>query len=135
MIRMIKEGKYKLLETKKQTKILILDKKELFAWINVKNIGELLVSSYKEHSIDCILALGRYRLYNVKDEKKLIDTHHLELCVGSGVWQGYLLPLGLPDEKSTRRRIIPTTEVITKPSRYSSTSSSSKAFTSGMEIT
>ena len=114
---MIKEGRYKLIETKHQTKILILDGKQTFAWINAEDIGEILVETHKIHSTDCTLAIGRYRLYSVKSEPHLVDTFHLELCVGVGEWHGYLLPTGLPNESKKRNRIIPTKEVITKPSR------------------
>lgn len=117
MIKLLKEGRYRLIETKEQTKILLLDGKKTFAWINAEGIGEILVTSHKTHQADCILALGRYRLYTVQQEPRLIDTQHLELCVGSGEWQGYLLPTGLPNGEKTRNRIIPTRETITKSSR------------------
>jgi hypothetical protein len=38
---------------------------------------------------------------------------HLELEVGEGYWQGYLLLSGLPNDDHKRARIIPTTETIT----------------------
>lgn len=114
MIKLIREGKYTLIETKGQTKILILDEKETFAWVNAAGIGEILVTSHKSHVTDNTLAIGRYRLYNVKKEPDLTDLSHLELHVGNGTWQGYLLPTGLPNEKKKRNRIIPTDEVITR---------------------
>lgn len=114
MIQLIQNGTYKLLETKNQTKILILDKKQTFAWINAVGIGEILVTSHKKHHTDCILAIGQYRLYQVKDEPDLTDLMHLELFVGDGNWQGYLLPTHLPTDEKKRNRIIPTHETITK---------------------
>jgi hypothetical protein len=117
MIKLIKEGRYRLFETKNQTKVLVLDKKNTYAWINAAEIGEILVSSEKEHSVDCILSVGNFRMYEVNDEPKLVDTIHLELCVGSGAWQGYLLPLGLPTAKEKKHRIIPTTELISRTAR------------------
>lgn len=113
MIRVIQRGIYRLIETKNQTKILILDDKNIYAWIDVSGIGEILVGSHKLHKSDCVLAAGNYKIYSVKKEPKLSDQLHLELYVGSGMWQGYLLPTGLPDNKKKRNRIIPTTEVIT----------------------
>src|SRR5579863_3870775 len=100
MIQLIKNGTYKLIETKSMTKILYFDKngvKKVYAWINAAAIGEILVSSHNPHDVDYILALGKYRLYDVKDEPKLTGLVHLELLVGDGVWQGYLLPTGLPN--------------------------------------
>jgi hypothetical protein len=114
MIKLLQEGQYKLIETKGQTKILILDEKRTFAWVNAAEIGEILVTSHKSHVTDNILAIGRYRMYSVKNEPDLTDLDHLELHVGGGIWQGYLLPTGLPNEKKKRNRIIPTDEVITK---------------------
>ena len=114
MIKLIQEGQFSLMETKNQTKILSLDKKQSFAWINALDIGEILVTSHTAHKVDCILSIGRYRMYEVKDEPDFVDLVHLELCVGDGVWQGYLLPTGLPTDEKKRNRIIPTNEIITK---------------------
>lgn len=113
MIKLYREGLYKLIETPRQVKILSLDDKQVFAWIHAAPIGEILVSSHKPHKSDHILAKGKYRVYDVKNEPDLTDLLHLELLVGDGDWQGYLLPLGLPNGVR-RRRIIPTKEVITK---------------------
>lgn len=114
MIKLIREGTYNLIETKGQTKILTLDNKDVFAWVNAKDIGEILVATHKSHKTDCILSIGTYRIYDVKKEPKLADITHLELSVGDGKWQGYFLLSGLPTEKKKRNRIIPTNEVITK---------------------
>jgi hypothetical protein len=114
MIKLLREGIYQLTETKGQTKILTLDNKDTYAWVNAIDIGEILVTSHKAHKADCILAKGAYRMYEVKDEPDLVDITHLELLVGEGLWQGYLLLSGLPTDKKKRNRIIPTTEVITK---------------------
>ncbi|MFA6981487.1 MAG: hypothetical protein WC243_00460 [Patescibacteria group bacterium] len=112
MIKLIKEGHYELIETKGQTKILILDDKRTFAWIDVEDIGEILITSHNAHKTDNILAVGEYRLYDVVDEPELTDLEHLELSVGDGVWQGYLLPTGLPTDKDKRNRVIPTKQLI-----------------------
>lgn len=117
MIKLNKEGQYKLLETKGQTKILILDDKKTFAWVNATDIGEILVTSHKKHDVDHFLAVGKYRMYEVKDESELTDLIHLELSIGNGIWQGYLLLTGLPNAQNRRNRIIPTKETITKTTR------------------
>jgi hypothetical protein len=116
MIKVLQEGIYQLIETKNQTKILILDNKNTFAWIYVRSIGEILVTSHKSHKADSVVAMGRYRLYEVKDEPKITDLIHLELLVGAGIWQGYVLPNGFPTDADKRNRIIPTKEIITKSS-------------------
>ena len=114
MITLLGDGDYSLIETNRQTKILTLDTKKHFAWVDASGIGEILVASSKEHRTDHILATGKYRLYDVVDEAKLTDLMHLELLVGDGVWQGYILPTGFPSRKDKRNRIIPTKELITK---------------------
>ncbi len=114
MIKLIKDGDYRLIETRNLTKILFLDQKGIYAWVNAEGIGEILVTSHKQHRADYTLALGKYRLYKIMNEPNLTDTWHLELSVGNGLWQGYLLLTGLPNGKKIRNRIIPTDEVITR---------------------
>lgn len=115
MIKLIQHGTYRLIETKRQTKILIFDDNKSYAWINAGKIGEILVASHRPHKTDQILTVGKYRIYQVKDEPKLTDLIHLELLAGDGFWQGYLLTKGLPGVDDKKRvRIIPTKEVITK---------------------
>ena len=111
MIRILRQGRYELLETRSQTKILRLDD-EVYAWVNAHGIGEILVASHNPHKTDTILSLGRYRLYEVDDEPELSDQQHLELTIGESSWQGYLLPTGLPQGDKKRSRVIPTNETI-----------------------
>lgn len=114
MIKLLNQGTYTLIETKKHIKILSLDHGNVFAWINIGAIGEILVISHRPHKADHILSVGKYRIYLVKNEPKLTDLIHLELLAGDGVWQGYLLLTGLPTDKKKRNRIIPTNEIITR---------------------
>ncbi|HVT00756.1 MAG TPA: hypothetical protein VHE53_00810 [Patescibacteria group bacterium] len=113
MIRLIKQGKYSLIETFDKTKILTLDEKDRFAWIEAEEIGDILVATKKKFNPRLTVSAGPYRLYEVKNEPDFVDLKHLELFIGEGNWQGYLLPTGLPDGR-IRRRIQPTGEVITK---------------------
>src|SRR3989344_5113266 len=122
MIKLLKKGKYSLVETRNDVKILKLDKKT-FVWVFTRSIGEMLVATHRGHKTDQKLAKGEYRLYKVKDEPKLTDTLHLELSIGGGKyrvvppeadWQGYLLITGFPKDRKTKSRIIPTNELISK---------------------
>jgi hypothetical protein len=113
MIKLIEEGKYSLIETRNDTKVLTLGKKT-YVWIFAKGIGEMLITTHKKHFTDQKLAKGEYRLYEVEDDPKLVDQLHLELSIGEGDWQGYLLPTGFPQDQKTRSRIIPTSEKISK---------------------
>lgn len=112
MISLIKNGSYRLIETRCSTKILYLDD-DAYAWIEPMNIGDILVATHAIHKTDCVLATGVYRIYSVDDERYLTDQMHLELEVGKQEWQGYLLLSGLPSAHKKRGRIIPTYEVIT----------------------
>lgn len=113
MIKLVKKGKYTLVETKNDTKILTLDWKS-YVWVFTKTIGEILISTRKKHPTDEKLSGGEYRLYQVEDEPDLVDTLHLELSVGEGDWQGYLLITGFPQNKKIRSRIISTKEIISR---------------------
>jgi hypothetical protein len=115
MITLMQKGEYRLIETKGQVKILYLGG-QVYAWVHAQDIGEILVSSHSPHKADHTLAVGRFRLYDVEDEPKFVDNQHLELLVGDGLWQGYLLLTGLPTDDRSRTRIVPTQEVISQTS-------------------
>lgn len=114
MVKLIQQGTYSLIETNGMVKVLNLDDDRMFVWINAEKIGEILITSHSPHRAHQLLARGRYRLYDVKNEPKLTDIKHFELLVGDGKWQGYLLPTGLPTDDDKKNRIIPTQEIITK---------------------
>ena len=111
MITLQKSGTHTLIETKKNTKVLYLDD-VAYAWVEPPTIGEILVTTHQQHKTDCVLSVGDYHLFTVKDEPNLSDNMHLELQVGHNTWQGYLLLTGLPTDTKKRSRIIPTTEFI-----------------------
>ena len=117
MIELEKSGLYKLAETRANVKILYLDN-QAYAWVEPKNIGEILVISHKPHRTDCVLSIGHYQLFRVIDEPYLSDHLHLELEVGVNCWQGYLLLSGVPNKLKKRGRIIPTHEIISGNPRY-----------------
>lgn len=115
MITLTKKGTYELTETSRDTKMLGLGSAR-YAWIYDDEIGQMLVASRRQDkSGDHVLATGEYRLYKVTDEPDIADLPHLELEVGPGRWQGYLLLTGLPAGTRKRVRIIPTGELVKKP--------------------
>ncbi len=117
MIKTIRHGFYKLIETKNNIKILYLDN-DTYAWPEATRYGDMLVVSHRIHKTDSVLGMGHYYLYAVEDEPAISDNMHLELEVGKSVWQGYLLLTGLPDTHKLRGRIIPTNEIITGNPRF-----------------
>lgn len=117
MINLIKSGEYRLIETKKNTKILTLDS-DTYAWVEPPTIGEILVVTHVMHKTDCVLSVGSFHIFEVSGEPDLTDMLHLELEVGNKLWQGYLLLTGLPDNHKKRARIIPTYETITTSAKF-----------------
>jgi hypothetical protein len=111
MIQLLDSGHYRLTETKHHIKMLQLGK-DIFAWIEPPTIGGILVVSHHPYQVDLVLSAGAYAYFDVEDEPDLSDQHHLQLEVGEGAWQAYLLPTGLPTDKKLRCRIIPTHEYI-----------------------
>lgn len=116
MIKLISKGKYRLVGTKDR-KILLYLNKQGYHWGYAPEIGPLLTFSKHPHEQSYTLSQGDYKLYDVEDEPKLVDLEHLELSVGPGKWQGYLLLTGLPRARKIRSRIEPTEELITKERR------------------
>ena len=112
MIKLIDQGEYTMVRTKDHKTLLCLGEKGYLLSYAPK-IGELLTFSKRERKTDYIIARGNYRIYRVKDDPELVDLEHLELSLGRGKWQGYLLLTGLPTLRKLRRRIVPTDEVIT----------------------
>lgn len=110
MIKVLKEGRYKLVETKKHAKVIYLDG-EPYVWFYVPKVGHILETKKGHHKTDYTLVVGRYRLYDVKGSPRYTENKHLELFVGNGLWQGYILPAGLKH----KRIIIPTNEIISSP--------------------
>lgn len=117
MIKLLQHGEYRLTESKGLKKILDLSEQGLYVWLNASGIGEILVPARKKIPEQYILSQGKYRVYQVKGEPELTDTLHLELLVGEGRWQGYLLLTGFPRTDHIKTRIIPTKELITRPAR------------------
>jgi hypothetical protein len=115
MIKLLQSGDYQLIETLEKDKILIFDKKQTFVWLSADEAGGMLVAAHTTQSNDHFLSLGTYRIYQVEHEPHLTDALHMELLVGEGVWQGYLLSIGLPDTQRSTSRFIPTKELISRP--------------------
>lgn len=127
MIKLLEHGEYLLTETDGNAKMLSLSGIGVYAWIHAAGIGEILVIS-KKSPAGHMMAAGKYRIYSVKDENKLTDTIHLELFVGEGAWQGYLLITGLPKGEHKRARIVPTKEIITRSKSFNPQPTHSQAY-------
>jgi len=115
MIKNVKRGDYKLLRIKGDQRILILDGKK-YLWTYDKTYGDRLELAPKEYEEACVLSVGHYRIYSVKDDSTFTDQFHLELLIGRGKWQGYLLPDGLPSSRLEKDSLQATKETITNTS-------------------
>lgn len=113
MIKLIQQGRYKLVATKDRKYMLFLGRQG-YHWAYAPAIGQLLTFSKHQHEQSYFICDGKYKLYDVENEPKLIDLQHLELETGKNRWQGYLLLTGLPTGRKIRSRIEPTEEVISK---------------------
>lgn len=113
MIKLITKGNYRLVGTSNREIILYLNDQG-YHWGYFPTIGNVLTFSKQSHTQSYMLTQGKYNLYKVDDESKLVDLDHLELSVGLRQWQGYLLLTGLPNARKIRSRIEPTNEVISK---------------------
>ncbi len=114
MIRVLGEGEYKLAETPAQIKILVLGNRSYLWLFKPDHRQTLVVATRKKPKVDHVLAIGRYRLYEVKDESDLSNFMHLELSLGNRRWQGYLLHDNSLIIK-TVIQISPTSELISCP--------------------
>jgi len=113
MIQLIGSGSYRLNGAGDSARLITLvsyKDRRTYAW-GVSN-GIQLVDQEPDETYYA-LGAGKYRLYQVSDEPGLTNQLHLELSLGEGIWQGYLLPEGLPDRRKTKT-MIPVKELITK---------------------
>lgn len=111
MIKLITQGTYRIVGTADHKMILYLGRQG-YHWGYAPGIGYLLTFSKHYHKTKYQLARGQYKLFSIKDEPHLIDLMHLELSVGKGKWQSYLLLTGLPTSEKIRSRIEPTKELV-----------------------
>ena len=114
MIKVIEKGTYKLSITKVSNRILSLSGNRNYAWLHIGKIGEILVLLKTLPQTNYTVFVGPYQIYEVKDEPDFTDTVHLELYIGRGEWQGFLLTTGLPTVEDPKNRIIATKELIIK---------------------
>jgi len=113
MIKILDQGCYQLYKATNESKLLTIDKKKNYIWNKQADKEDITLCAYKNSKKDELLTVGKYRLYAVKNENDLSDGEHLELFVGDGKWQGYLLPTSLPSDKKLTSPIYPTEEIIT----------------------
>ena len=75
---------------------LFLDNKDGCMWISDGLNCDRLMYTGKQKAARFVISEGVYRIYEVLNEKKLSQGVHMELLVGKGKWQGFILSGGLP---------------------------------------
>lgn len=113
MIKVKRKGLYCILGKENGEKYLILDKKLNYRWTCQAKQETLSLSGKKIDDKEVIITSGRYRLYDVRSESHLTNLYHFEILISKNIWQGYLLPDGLPTKDMKSKFIFPTNEVIT----------------------
>lgn len=113
MIKVRRKGFYHIVAEGGGDKYLVLDKKLSFRWMCQDRVEKLEFVNKAIDDKKAIITSGRYRLYDVRDESHLTNLHHFEMLTGKNMWQGYLLPEGLPEKNMKKKLIFPTKELIT----------------------
>lgn len=113
MITVLQTGTYQLYK-QDSTRLLTLNGKKRYLWQKNHGPTEYLTLLPRQERTAELSASGAFRLYDVKKETNLTDGMHLELFVGEGCWERYLLPDKLPNVKAKVSDIVKTDECITK---------------------
>ncbi len=99
MIKIVGRGEY--------SKTKVLDGKIIISIVNTDKPAKKTIYTLNSPSNSEIFpAFGKYRIYQVEDEVKLLNGSHIELLLARGRWQGYLL--------SKDDLLVPTNELITR---------------------
>lgn len=105
-----KQGEYELFETTKKHRILVLNGREWYAWVEGER-SPLLVRSDSDHEKSKTLAEGKFYLIDFEDDPDFRDQPHLFL-LRDGEYQDLILPNGLPDEGDYQKRLVVADETI-----------------------
>jgi len=105
-VRVQAQGHYELFETTHQHRILVLDHKQWFAWVQGQQ-GEILVRSDADHQKDRTTQTGQFYLLDFEDDPTYKDMPHLFLQKGDR-YEEVMLPNGLPTEEDHQKRLVKT---------------------------
>jgi Protein of unknown function (DUF2795) len=106
------QGHYELFETTKQHRILVLDHKHWFAWVQGQQ-GEILVRSDADHQKDHTIQKGQFYLVDFEQDPTYKDMPHLFLQKGDR-YEEMILPNGLPTEEDPQKKLIKTGHTLAK---------------------
>lgn len=108
-----RKGNYETFKTTEGHKILVLDRKDYYAWIDTAK-GHLLVQSDGDHTKAKTLSEGEYVFVIPHNEPFMKDDiGHLELKE-DGQFHTYILPRGLPDKNDEQKKLVYTKEYLSQ---------------------
>jgi hypothetical protein len=102
------KGHYELFETNHHHRILVLNNRQWFAWVQGQQ-GDILVLTDSDHQKARTLQQGQFYLVDFEDDPKYKDMPHLFLQDGDR-YQELMLPNGLPTEQDRQKRVVKTDE-------------------------
>jgi len=107
------KGNYELFETTHGHRILVLNDKRWFAWVEGRE-GEILVLSDSDHEKDHTVQEGEFYLAEFEDDPKFQNNQpHLFLQKGDH-FQELIVPNGLPTEDDNQKKVVSTDDTVAK---------------------
>lgn len=107
------KGNYGLFETTHGHRILVLNDKQWYAWVEGQQ-GEILVHSDSDHNKDHTIQEGDFYLAEFEDDPEFQNNQpHLFLQKGDE-FQELIVPNGLPTESDNQKKVVSTDETVAK---------------------
>jgi Protein of unknown function (DUF2795) len=100
------QGHYELFNTTQQHRILVLNDKQWFAWVQGQQ-GDILVQSDADHQKQHTLQTGQFYLVDFEDDPTYKDMPHLFLQTDDR-YEEVMLPNGLPTEQDHQKKVVKT---------------------------
>jgi Protein of unknown function (DUF2795) len=105
-VKVQEQGHYELFNTTRQHRILVLNDKQWFAWVQGQQ-GEILVHSDADHQKEHTLQAGQFYLVDFEDDPTYKDMPHLFLQTDDR-YEEVMLPNGLPTGQDHQKKVIKT---------------------------
>ena len=111
-VKVQQHGQYELFETTHQHRILVLNNKQWFAWVQGQQ-GEILVHSDADHKKDHTIQKGQFYFVDFEHDPTYKDMPHLFLQKGDH-FEEVMLPNGLPVEEDHQKKLVKTDHTLPK---------------------
>jgi hypothetical protein len=105
-VKVQEQGHYELFDTTHQHRILVLNDKLWFAWVQGQQ-GEILVLSDADHQKQHTLQTGQFYLVDFEDDPTYKDMPHLFLQTDDR-YEEVMVPNGLPTEQDHQKKVVKT---------------------------